>query len=523
MAASKTEDAASQYAAARLAEIGNRNDDALKAYIKLYRDAPDSAVLADRIFDSAIRAGDMDAALRAVRVQELRGEVSSEAPLLLFADAFSRKNWGMAKLAADELPARGNFGFMAPMLRSWVNVAQGNADGLAAADAQTDPLLAFYSNDQRIYIQLANREFANAKLGLRGLVSVGGEYVRDLMLRAAPAIAAQGDEMFADALIGTAMGGDRLAVAALPIDKTRRTKLSPEDGLSALHVRIAAALLEQNVNDQALVLARIASWYAPDSDAAKLMLVSALDANGLRLQASALAGTITRTSYYWPQAVKRLAETLTPNEAAGLAREAAQDWPKSASLALFAAQSQEAAGDLAGAVASYRIIVDNAATSGISPRQRAYYQLLLASALDNVGNWRAARAELDAALILDPNNAQILNYLGYTLLERNEEIALARAMVARAFEIAPNSTAIMDSMGWAHFRTGEFSEAVMLLENAAKASGNDPAINEHLGDAYWRSGRLRDARYAWAVASQTAEGVAATRLAGKIDLGLSAP
>ena len=58
------------------------------------------------------------------------------------------------------------------------------------------------------------------------------------------------------------------------------------------------------------------------------------------------------------------------------------------------------------------------------------------------------------------------------------------------------------------------------LETAAKAAGNDRAINEHLGDAYWQIGRLLDARYAWGVASQTAEGDAAIRLAGKVDTGL---
>ncbi len=96
-------------------------------------------------------------------------------------------------------------------------------------------------------------------------------------------------------------------------------------------------------------------------------------------------------------------------------------------------------------------------------------------------------------------------------------------MVRKAFEFAPGSTAIMDSVGWAHFQTGEFAQAVTLLEKAAKGSGNDLAINEHLGDAYWRSGRMRDAIYAWRVASQTAEGEVASRLAGKIDIGLPQP
>ena len=517
LVSAKTEDTVDQFAAARLAEIGNRNGDALKGYIKLYREMPDSAVLADRIFDTAIRSGDMVAALRAVRAQELRGDVSGEAPLLLFADAFTRKNWPMARLAAQELSVRGNFGFMNPILQSWVNVAQGKAADLPEADANADPIFAFYSNDQRIYLQLATGEFAKAKLGLRGMAAVGDNYARDLMLRAAPVISAQGDDMFADAVVKAVMDADR---QALPVTKKRKAKLSVEEGLSALHVRISAALLEQNLKNQALVLARIALWYSPDDEPAKLMLANALAAQGLNQQASALAQTIMPTSLYWPQAVKQRVANLAPAEATILTQKAARDWPKSVDLALLAAQTEELTGDLPSALARYRSIVDIAATGGLSPRQRAHYHLLLASALDKSGNWNDARVQLDAALVLDPNNAQILNYLGYSLLERNEDVERASAMVRKAFEFAPGSTAIMDSMGWSHFQTGEFTQAVTFLEKAAKASGNDLAINEHLGDAYWRSGRMRDARYAWRVASQTAEGEVASRLAGKIDIGL---
>ena len=517
LVSAKSEDTVDLFAAARLAEIGSRDGDALKGYIKLYKKAPDSAVLADRIFDTAIRSGDMVAAFRAVRAQELRGDVSGEAPLLLFADAFTRKNWPMARLAAQELSVRGNFGFMNPILQSWVNVAQGKAADLPEADANADPIFAFYSNDQRIYLQLATGEFAKAKLGLRGMAAVGDNYARDLMLRAAPVISAQGDDMFADAVVKAVMDADR---QALPVTKKRKAKLSVEEGLSALHVRISAALLEQNLKNQALVLARIALWYSPDDEPAKLMLANALAAQGLNQQASALAQTIMPTSLYWPQAVKQRVANLAPAEATILAQKAALDWPKSVDLALLAAQTEELTGDLPSALARYRSIVENAATGGVSPRQRAHYHLLLASALDKAGNWNDARVQLDLALVLDPNNAQILNYLGYSLLERNQDVARASAMVRKAFEFAPGSTAIMDSVGWAHFQTGEFAQAVTLLEKAAKASGNDLAINEHLGDAYWRSGRMRDARYAWRVASQTAEGEVASRLAGKIDIGL---
>lgn len=520
MVVAKTSDPAESYAAARVAEIGNRESEALKIYMKLYKDAPDSAVLADRIFASAIRSGDMTAALRAVRAHELQGQVSGEAILLLFANAFAAKNWPMALLAADELSVRSNLGFMAPILRSWANVAQGKAHDLPTADAQTEPLYAFYSQDQRAYFELNASEFAKAKYSLRQLALSSGEYSRDVLLRAVPIIRAQGDDMFADALISSAMGPDKTAVSGLPKAEKENSKLTAADGLAALHVRVAAALLEQNINEPALVVVRIAASYAPNSPSAKLVLAKALVVHGLAGAADDILQTVPQSSPYWALAVRERVSQMAPDAALKLSLYAAQTWPKSPTLALQAAQAQENAGDMKGAVNSYRTIADQADAKGFTASQRANYRLLLASALDNGGDWAAARKELEASLVLDPNNAQILNYLGYSMLERNEDVARATSMIEKAYQKAPDSVAITDSMGWAYFTRGYYQQAVMLLEKAAKASGHDSTINEHLGDAYWQTGRLRDARYAWRVASESAEGEAMSRIGRKIDLGL---
>ena len=132
----------------------------------------------------------------------------------------------------------------------------------------------------------------------------------------------------------------------------------------------------------------------------------------------------------------------------------------------------------------------------------------------------ARKAELEILLTLDPNNAQGLNLLGYSLLERNGDRAKALALVKRAYEISPDSSAIIDSLGWAYYLQGDTERALPLLEKAAKAAGSDVAINEHLGDIYWSAGRRREARYAWRVASLGSEGEAVERLSQKIDIGL---
>ena len=112
-------------------------------------------------------------------------------------------------------------------------------------------------------------------------------------------------------------------------------------------------------------------------------------------------------------------------------------------------------------------------------------------------------------------------YLGYALLERGGDKTKAFALVKRAYEINPESSAITDSLGWAYYLQGNVTAALPLLEKAAKAAGPDVAINEHLGDVYWTVGRRRDARYAWRIASYGTEGETADRLSRKIDIGLN--
>jgi Flp pilus assembly protein TadD len=70
-------------------------------------------------------------------------------------------------------------------------------------------------------------------------------------------------------------------------------------------------------------------------------------------------------------------------------------------------------------------------------------------------------------------------------------------MVRKAVELKPNDGYIVDSLGWAHFRLGEYDEAVKQLERAVELKPADPIIADHLGDAYWRVGRQLEARFQW--------------------------
>ena len=96
----------------------------------------------------------------------------------------------------------------------------------------------------------------------------------------------------------------------------------------------------------------------------------------------------------------------------------------------------------------------------------------------------------------DPNNDQVLNYLGYTLADRGIRLDYADELIERAIAIQPNNAAYLDSYGWVKFRLGDHEAAVEYLARAA-ALDNDPEILHHLGDAYWALGEHEQARRAW--------------------------
>ena len=108
-----------------------------------------------------------------------------------------------------------------------------------------------------------------------------------------------------------------------------------------------------------------------------------------------------------------------------------------------------------------------------------------------------AEAELWAALQKQPNNATVLNYLGYLWVDSGARVEEGAEMIARAFAADPSDGNIQDSLGWSQYRRGQFEAAVETLEQAVAKEPANAEINDHLGDAYWAVGRQREAGFQW--------------------------
>jgi tetratricopeptide (TPR) repeat protein len=112
-------------------------------------------------------------------------------------------------------------------------------------------------------------------------------------------------------------------------------------------------------------------------------------------------------------------------------------------------------------------------------------------------DWKRAEADLEKALELFPEQPQVLNYLGYSWIDQGMNLDRGTQMVRRAVELRPNDGYIVDSLGWAYYRQGQYDAAAKELERAIELRPEDPVINDHLGDAYWKVDRRLEAHFQW--------------------------
>ena len=155
---------------------------------------------------------------------------------------------------------------------------------------------------------------------------------------------------------------------------------------------------------------------------------------------------------------------------------------------------QRSAKDFAGAAQSY----DKAITLLPAP-DKAHWVLYYfrGIAYERTHQWPKAEADFKEALKLYPDQPLVLNYLGYSWVDKGVNLEEALRMLRRAVDLKPTDGYIVDSLGWANYKLGHYEEATRELERAVDLKPVDPVVNDHLGDAYWRVGRKIEAHFQW--------------------------
>ena len=141
---------------------------------------------------------------------------------------------------------------------------------------------------------------------------------------------------------------------------------------------------------------------------------------------------------------------------------------------------------------------------------------------ERIKKWALAEADLQRALQLSPDQPLALNYLGYSWIDQGRNLKQGMALIEKAVRQKSDDGYIVDSLGWAHYRLGNYKEAVKNLERAVELRPEDPVLNDHLGDALWRVGREREARFQWEQAlTLNPEPEDADKIKRKLQRGLS--
>jgi Flp pilus assembly protein TadD len=147
-------------------------------------------------------------------------------------------------------------------------------------------------------------------------------------------------------------------------------------------------------------------------------------------------------------------------------------------------------------------------------------------AYERTDRWPEAEADFRTALELNPDQPHVLNYLGYSMVEKQGDLDEALDMIEKAVAAQPEDGYITDSLGWVFYRLGRFEEAVAPMERAVELEPTDPVINDHLGDVYWAVGRKREAEFQWRRAlsnvdpEDTDSEADPARMRRKLDVGL---
>lgn len=323
------------------------------------------------------------------------------------------------------------------------------------------------------------------------------------------------------------LGSPLVDAVGAAIDKGQRPGLftaDPQAGASEMLYGLGVALSREANGDYAAVFLRLGMYLNPGSDLIAMAMAQLFDWHDQRQLANAIYDRIPMASPIKPLAVVRVAQNL---DALGNRPEAIRQLNAIVSAHPDDLEAVSVLGDIyrddekfAEAASAYTKALE--ITGGDAPADWRFYYVR-GIAYERNKQWPRAEADFKAALRLNPDQPDVLNYLGYSWVDQGVNLQPALEMIQKAVAAAPNNGYIVDSLGWAFYRLGRFEEAVRTLEQAVQLLPNDPEINDHLGDAYWQVGRRLEARFQWKVAAAMDErGNVKARVEPKLAGGLDA-
>ena len=475
-------------------------DTASTRLMDVLRIDPGDAALRNKAFVFSTLAGSDAAATLAPQMGD-----SPLAALVLGNAAARGGDWATAQTRYKAVPASPLNDLLRPLLVAWSQQGAGQTDAALATlapYAQGGPIGGFYSLHAALIADLAGRMDQAGRLYQQALSLYPGS---DLVFVQSYAsfLARTGKQAQAKALVHDLVRAlPLLAIAEPGLDASLSSApiANPVQGLARVYLSMASLLQQQGQHgrEPESFMLRFALDLQPGLASARLLLSDLQNAGDEAQPALASLRLIAPGDPLAPVAAMRIGVLDAADGHGKAGREVLEslvqrfpDRPEPAQALGDVLQDQHSYGS---AIAAY-----DRAIRLMSPLHGDDWPILFsrATAYDRNRQWIQAQADLQHALRLAPNQPFLLNYLGYSWVERKQDLQDARLMIERALDAKPDDGSIRDSLGWALLRQNDVGGAVRQLERAAELMPEDPTVNYHLGAAYWAAGRKVEARDQW--------------------------
>mgnify|MGYP001810384165 CR=1 FL=1 len=485
------------YLAGRLAQGLGDTGIAAEYYAAALARDPDNTDLLQRTFTLMVAEGRVDIAIPlAKRLQDL--DTDAAMPVLVAGLADVRDGLLVqAESRFASLPRRGLNGLVGPLMTAWALAGQGRFEpALVALEplAQSKGFAGIKAYHSALILELAGRakeaeaayaEALSGQLSIRGIEAAGSLYQRQGRPEQAKVLYDSYHQEHPDTLL---FDGELLLKAGGAVPPAVP---DAQSGMAEALFDVATLMRQGNGQDAAIVFSRLALYMRPDFALARAVLGDMLSAQERLPEANAIYDAISTAAAAHGYGQMRLAineEELNQTDAA-LARLArlARNKPGSLDPLVTKGDILRRKKRFAEAAEAY-----GEAVARIGAALSAQHWPLLYSrgiCLERTKQWARAEADFRKALEFKPDQPDVLNYLGYTWVDAGINLEEGRAMLEKAASLRPRDGAIIDSLGWALYRLGDYHGAVKQLERAAELKAEDPTINDHLGDAYWQVGR----------------------------------
>jgi tetratricopeptide (TPR) repeat protein len=469
-------------------------------FSKVEANGEDEGLISERAFTAALLAGDVDkAAAIAPEGEEVSEGAKRLARLVKAVDAIAQGDGKTAKtlLSGDEIgfPYRPAAALLAP----WASAMAGDVEGsVVRPEVRGDKLVDYFGQVGQAYLFERAKRYDEAETAFKAVT--GGDQPGELVVLAYGGfLERRGRRTDAVALYDAALARDptsqglKAARARAAAGRPAPPPPTLKEGAAQALLAPAATMLAAKQNQLAMADLRLALRLDPNRDEAWVMVGDIKADEGDQDAARAAYSIPKPGSPEYAQARAKLAWTYQtqkdPATALKLAREGAATGDPDARLTLA---------DLLRVNEKYEESAQ-IVTGLINESKTPDWRLLYARgvAYERLNRWPEAERDLQAALKLQPDEPELLNYLGYSWIDRGIHLKEALALVQKAVAANPKSGAMTDSLGWAYYRLGDYKKAVELLEAAVELDAGEPEINDHLGDAYWRVGRRDEARFQW--------------------------